>query len=88
MSKVIRPLASYKKLNPDIYLSLWGLITATSKKGQENEFYFLYAYFYLGVETVKEILDPAQIKIIENIKKRENLTKDEIQKQIAPVIYY
>jgi hypothetical protein len=85
VSKVIRPLASYKKLNPELYLSLWKLITATSKKSQENEFYFLYAYSYLGVETFKEILDPAQIKIIENIKKKENLTKDEIQKQIERI---
>lgn len=89
MSKVIRPLVAFKKANPEIYLRLWNLITATSKKAQENEFYFIYAYNYLGVETVKEILDPAQIEIIEFIK-QENLTKkklteDELQKKIQDI---
>ena len=85
MSKVIRPLAIFKKINPEIYLSFWNLIKATSKKGQENEIYFIFAYNYLGVETIKEILNPAQIKIIEYIKKIKNLTKDEIQKKIERI---
>ena len=84
MSKVIRPLVAFKKANPEIYLRFWNLITATSKKAQENEFYFIYAYNYLGVETVKEILDPDQIKLIEYTKEK-NLTEDEIQKKIQDI---
>lgn len=48
MSKVIRPLASYKKLNPELYNIYLSLMDSKSLKGKENDFYFFYCNFNLG----------------------------------------
>ena len=47
MSKVIRPLAIFKKLNPELYNIYLGLMDSKSLKGKENDFYFYYCNFNL-----------------------------------------
>lgn len=50
MSKNIRPLAAYKKANPERYKIISSSIESTSKKGHENEFYWLHCYYNSGIE--------------------------------------
>lgn len=69
MSKQIRPLAAYKRDNPEIYESIMGLIAEDlSAKGKENSFYFHYACKFMGVERMKETLHPSTIDLIERMQ--------------------
>lgn len=47
MSKIIRPLAAFKKTNPELYNLYARDSESTSKKAQENEIYFSYCLFNL-----------------------------------------
>jgi hypothetical protein len=82
MSKTIRPLAAYKKENSEIYKKLSTLSKASSLKAKENDFYFFYAAYSLGVESIKEILHPTQIELINSIKNKLDLTEEEQEKEI------
>ena len=80
MTKHIRPLTAFKKLNPEIYSDIFDSIpNDLSVKGKENEFYFLYACVYSGIKTKNVILDPAQISIIEGYKNKNNPTEKELE---------
>jgi hypothetical protein len=86
MSKQIRPLVAFKKAYPELYDNLTDKDNpGLSKKAQENEFYWNYVYHFLGVEPYKDILDPAQIEIIEGYKEKHNPTKDNLQKFINDI---
>jgi hypothetical protein len=51
MSKVIRPLTAFKRLNPEYYNKVYlPLLESNSAKGRENEFYLWYGYFKLGIK--------------------------------------
>lgn len=62
-NKHIRPLTLYKKNNPEAYRILLqsdiGGLVAKSKKDQENNCYYLYAWHFSGIEyRVNEDLNP------------------------------
>jgi hypothetical protein len=51
MSKVIRPLTAFKRLNPEYYNKVYlPLLQSKSEKGRENEFYLWYSIFKLGIK--------------------------------------
>ena len=85
MSKTIRPLAAFKKDNSEIYKKLSTLSTASSLKAKENDFYFSYAAYSLGVESIKEILHPRQIDLINRIKNELSFTEEEKKNRIDRV---
>jgi hypothetical protein len=53
MSKVIRPLIAFKRLNPELYNKIYlPLLESNSAKGRENEFYLWYANLELGIKGI------------------------------------
>lgn len=89
MNKQIRPLAAFKKANPEIYLKFWDLTQKDiSAKGKENEFYFIYACQYLGMDRIKQTLHPDTIDLIERVKilfSEEGKSKEGIENQIDKI---
>jgi hypothetical protein len=50
MSKVIRPLTAFKRLNPEVYKLYLRNLESKSEKGRENEFYLWYGTLELGIK--------------------------------------
>lgn len=56
MSKQIRPLSAYKKQNPDLYKIVASILReeSKSKKAQENNWYWSYAFFEIFFDVTTE----------------------------------
>jgi hypothetical protein len=89
VSKHIRPLAAFKKANPKLYNGLNFGNEGHSKKAQENEFYWTYAYVNLNdFSKDLETRDPAPFFWKDENNKNNKLTITELGRLLLTGWYY